>query len=467
MNLSHEAEKTHATYQDFLREYYPHCDNFFLPDFIDWFKEDSHIDAFEIKRAWKRHILRNKKEKKESAFNFYIHIPFCQNRCSYCLYYSRPISGRETDGYMDWLSGQFDFFGDTFKGEKFNNLYIGGGTPSILSNRQIERLLKSLFSRFSFKKNGERSFECNPSSISPAKLKILKKFGINRVSFGVQSLDKKVLALANRGYQKYASVKEAITCAKSKGFEVNADLMVGLKESGLEDIMKSFLKLANLRPDSITIYPYKPRGGQLEKYLEEDFDVYADANAREIESIYKIIKANEKQLGYQIYARDKFEFRPSAGMFLPRIGSRKPGDLYNFFYKKPSSLFSLGPKANSHIFNSMHCHHIERDGKYSKFEPGKKNFWAIKYNLKDEMRYFLLHKLAGSLGFSRIEFKKYFGSEFGDNFKKELSLLKKIKDVRIKKEFIFFPASRFKRFACAMMLFDRNIVTKTIKKTRK
>ena len=193
-------------------------------DLFEFFFPTEEYNSESIKSTWSQFI---KSKKKDDKTDIYIHIPFCFQKCSYCITGSRKLkNNNELNNYIDYLIKDFFYFKKTFSNVKFTNLYIGGGTPSILSEKLLSKLLSKLFFCFSFEENKERTCELNPINSSFNKLLLLKKNGFNRVSFGVQSFDQKVLNINNRGYQTNKSVKKAIVDTRKAGFEnINIDLI--------------------------------------------------------------------------------------------------------------------------------------------------------------------------------------------------------------------------------------------------
>src|SRR3989338_5592827 len=122
------------------------------------------------------------------------------------------------------------FYSQTFSGVRFDNLQLGGGTPSILSAGQMDRLFSMLFKSFSFHPDGERGMEFHPASLSEKKLQVLKKFNFNKVYIGIQTLTDEVLLKTNR-FQTAQMVKDAVAWTRKLGFSrgSNVDLIMGLE----------------------------------------------------------------------------------------------------------------------------------------------------------------------------------------------------------------------------------------------
>ncbi|NCO31311.1 radical SAM protein [bacterium] len=382
------------------------------------------------------------------------------------MYYSKPAVTEEIDNYLKKLIEEIHFFKKTFSNVEFSSLYIGGGTPSILTTRQINKLFSNLFNSFKFRNDGEKNFECNPESITLEKLKLLKKFGFNRVSFGVQNLDKKILIYANRNYQNYNLIKNAVKNAKFLGLEVNVDLMVGIKGDSVKSIVKSFIRLAKIKPDSITLYSFKPLEEYLKKYFNNNYYSFNYGLYKKAKKVRQILNSMKNKLNYRILI-EKFDIPTAAEPTFYFKGFKAHYTLdydYNFSvnYQRSSSLFGLGTRASSYIFKSLQYHDqaIGKEGK--NFNPKERSFWAMKFNLKDEMIYFILQRLSCILCFSQQEFRNFFNSGFKANFKDAISSLKKLGKIKFHGDLVFFPADPLERYTSALFFFNEGKVVKKI-----
>jgi len=462
------SEEKYILYKNFLKVYRPFYNVFYLADLIHWMRNDQvFLSAEQIKEKWEEQVRLIKEGKNSDVLNFYIHIPFCRSKCSYCKYYSNPLVDDKLKSYLNRLIKQMFYFRQTFSGAEFSSLYIGGGTPSVLTLSQLDKLLSNLFNCFRFKEGGEKTFESNPESITLEKLKLLKKFRFNRVSFGVQSLDKMVLSYANRDYQNYNLIKKVVKNAKLLGLEVNTDIMIGLRGESIKSIINSFIDLTRVQPNTITLYLFKPSEEYLKKYFNNDYDSFNSQLYKKAKIVYRILKLKAKTLNYFKNKRS-FEicnvadpiFRPKEykAPYKNRYGYTAP-----FTYPKPCSLFALGTRASAYIFNSLQYHDAAIGSEIADFNPNEKNYWSLGFDLRDEMRYFILQQLSSRLCFSRKEFENYFGSCFEDNFKPAINSLKELKKIKFNKDLVFLPSDPIERYTCALFFLDEKKAIKKIK----
>ena len=115
----------------------------------------------------------------------YLHVPFCAQKCAYCAFYSEPSSGELINRYVDALIREMEIVADELRPK---TIFFGGGTPSLLNLRQWEQILQAM-ERLNLLGAEEFTVECNPATVSADKAALLRDYGVNRISMGVQSLD--------------------------------------------------------------------------------------------------------------------------------------------------------------------------------------------------------------------------------------------------------------------------------------
>lgn len=187
--------------------------------------------------------------KMNKAKSLYIHIPFCESICDYCDFAKLQYFHNFADKYLDALEKELQSRVDTFE---LDTIYIGGGTPTSLDDIQFERLLK-MVEPYS-KDTVEYTVEANPESLSLSRIKLLKKYGVNRLSIGVESTDDKILKSINRKHT-FADVANAVKLARENGISnINLDLIIGLPNVSDKMLEKDILNILSLNPDHISCY---------------------------------------------------------------------------------------------------------------------------------------------------------------------------------------------------------------------
>jgi len=190
----------------------------------------------------------------EISAGLYVHIPFCESLCLYCDFYSKIGSTSEIERFLDWLAKEAALLGREYPGYRYDTVFLGGGTPSILEPGQIRRLFDSLHCAMIISDSAEITIECNPSSLSSELLETYKAIGINRISLGVQSFDDRHLRRLGRIHTS----EEALTAFETVrrcGFDnVSLDLIYGLPDQTLDQWASDLEKAIELDPEHISAY---------------------------------------------------------------------------------------------------------------------------------------------------------------------------------------------------------------------
>lgn len=193
----------------------------------------------------------------KDGYSLYIGIPFCPTTCAYCSFPSFPLQKNDslTENYLDALRKEIDFVSSHFGGRKLNSIYMGGGTPTTLQPEQMDRLLCKLEDSLDLSALSEFTVEAGrPDSITPEKLRVLRKHGINRISVNPQTMKQETLDLIGRRHTVTQTI-EAFRLARKEGFSnINMDLIVGLPEETIEDVRHTMEAVAELSPDCITVH---------------------------------------------------------------------------------------------------------------------------------------------------------------------------------------------------------------------
>ena len=190
----------------------------------------------------------------KNNFGIYIHIPFCMSKCSYCSFISKCASEEEIAKYFEYLNKQIMQEAYKFKDKKVTSIYFGGGTPSFVDSKYIVDVLDLIKSLFCIAETCEISIECNPCSITLEKLKDYKNAGINRISFGIQSLSDDILPILGRKH-KAKQALNAIRIAQDCGFDnISADLLIGIPNQTVEILKNDLRILINTGVKHISAY---------------------------------------------------------------------------------------------------------------------------------------------------------------------------------------------------------------------
>jgi oxygen-independent coproporphyrinogen-3 oxidase len=198
-----------------------------------------------------------------TPLSVYLHIPFCKHRCAYCDF--NTYAGQESliPDYVDALIREIEGVGESAKQRvsdlpnyqlPITTVFFGGGTPSLLTAPQFDSILRALRHTFALTADAEISIEANPGTTSPEKLDAIRKSGINRISFGVQSANSEELRMLERIHD-FFTVIQSVSDARKAGFDnLNLDLIYGLPEQTLESWKTTLARVINLHPEHISAY---------------------------------------------------------------------------------------------------------------------------------------------------------------------------------------------------------------------
>lgn len=196
-----------------------------------------------------QNIVNNKPET-ESA-GLYIHVPFCKSKCPYCDFYSTSIATL-IPAWLEAVKKEMRFYGDRFT--SFDTIYIGGGTPSLLTNEQVDDLLACLRQHFSFADDTEITLEANPDDLNLEKLTALRELGINRLSLGAQSFNDQELRFLKRRHTA-DQTREALGLLRQAGFtNLGVDLIYGLPGQTEAIWLQTLEEAVGFQPEHLSCY---------------------------------------------------------------------------------------------------------------------------------------------------------------------------------------------------------------------
>jgi len=173
--------------------------------------------------------------------SMYIHIPFCEHICYYCDFNKVFLEGQPVDEYVDRLLDEIEW-GTKNKTTSFPTIYIGGGTPTSLTATQLDKLLAGITERVSLADTKEFTIEANPGDLTEEKLAVIRNYGVNRVSMGVQSFDDRLLKKIGRKHSAQ-DVTETLHLLEAKGFSnVSIDLIYALPGQTLDNFRQTLMQ---------------------------------------------------------------------------------------------------------------------------------------------------------------------------------------------------------------------------------
>ena len=196
-------------------------------------------------------------EPAEVPLGLYLHIPFCRKRCKFCYFkVFTDKNSAEVERYLASLAREIELVSKlpVMGGRPFRFVYFGGGTPSFLSSRQLERLVDRLRANVSWDAAEEVTFECEPGTLSEAKVKTLREIGVTRLSLGVEHFDDEILRENGRAHES-PEIYKSWPWITAAGFNnTNIDLIAGMVGDTTEKWREAVRRTIELEPDSVTIY---------------------------------------------------------------------------------------------------------------------------------------------------------------------------------------------------------------------
>jgi oxygen-independent coproporphyrinogen-3 oxidase len=246
----------------------------------------------------------------------YVHIPFCARICPYCAFYKDLLDRSQTSRFCEALLRELELdesrrrTGDRHSLLRPSTIYFGGGTPTALNIAQLELLLRGFHERLELSQLVEWTIEANPGSVSARKAALLKKFGVNRISLGVQSWDDELLKLLGREHNA-PQAKESFRILRDAGFtNVNVDLMFGLPGQTIDQWRATLEKTIALEPEHVSTYclTYEEDTEFFLRHARGEFRQDSDIDAEFFEMKIGILEdAGYRHYEISNYARPGFE----------------------------------------------------------------------------------------------------------------------------------------------------------------
>jgi oxygen-independent coproporphyrinogen-3 oxidase len=317
---------------------------------------DEKIDL-SIKVAEKEKAILSGNDGKDKSL--YIGIPFCPTRCLYCSFTAYPIKKYEstTEPYLEALFKEMEYAKEYFAKSRLENIYIGGGTPTSLDEKSLEKLLYTIRTKFDFSYIKEFCVEAGrPDTINKEKLKLFKKYNVSRISVNPQTMNDKTLKLIGRRHS-VSDFLNAYHLARGEGFDnINIDLILGLPGETMEDVSYTFNEIEKLSPKSVTVHTLAIKRASR---LKEELSSYNFVRMKEMEDFLHIASSSMERLHLEPYYM--YRQKNMVGNF-ENVGYAEKGyeGVYNVqIMEEKQDILALGAGATTKYVN-LDTNRIER-----------------------------------------------------------------------------------------------------------
>ena len=278
--------------------------------------------------------IQNGIEASTELRHLYVHIPFCPKVCPYCSFYKEASDRNKTQAFLDSILLDLERRLRDVPGCRLETIFFGGGTPSALSVKQLDFLLSGLHQRLDLSGLREWTLEMNPATVSLEKAQMLREFGVNRISMGVQSWDPEILHRLGRVHSA-EQAERSFHILREAGFtNLNLDLIFGVPGQSTETWQRTLQKTVSLAPEHISAYclTFEEDTEFFRRFQRGDLTQDTEQDA----SFYELTMANLASAGYSQYEISNYA-RPGCEC------------LHNLAYWLGRNYLGLGPSAFSTI----------------------------------------------------------------------------------------------------------------------
>tara|TARA_B110000003_G_scaffold74881_1_gene76384 strand:+ start:924 stop:2054 length:1131 start_codon:yes stop_codon:yes gene_type:complete len=361
----------------------------------------------------------------------YLHIPFCKQACNYCdFHFSTSLKMKAS--FVDALVAEIELRKSVFDQQTINSIYFGGGTPSLLSEEDLNRIFETLFTSFRVSPLAEITLEANPDDLSPEKIQVLKKTPINRLSIGIQSFRDEDLRFMKRAHNAKEALSSIKSCKQAGFTNLSVDLIYGTPgmdtSAWLENLNIAFdLDIPHISSYALTVEPNTELHHQILHQKVSNVDENQSA------AQFELLTSQMKRNGYEQYEISNF---------------CKPGaySKHNSSYWKKDMYLGLGPSAHS-FYDNKRLWNVSNNTKYVKSLA--QNLLPLQeevLSLEDRYNEYVMTSLRTKWGCSIAEIETNFSSELAAYFRNEIELYVSTENVLVKKE-VYYLSEKGKLLA--------------------
>ena len=326
----------------------------------------------------------------------YIHIPFCKRRCIYCDFFS-TIQSEKKPTYIHALCQELEMRKNYLEGEEIETIYLGGGTPSQLTEEELNEIFTSLYNIYKVKEDAEITLEANPDDLTPEYVSMLRRLPINRISMGIQTFQEETLKLLHRRHTARQAIEAFQRCREAGFRNISIDLMYGLPGETLDTWKEDLQQAIALHPEHISAYHLIYEEGTALWKLRDEHQV-EEADEDLSVTLFKNLIDELKQAGYQHYEISNF--------CLPGLHSR-----HNSSYWTGKKYLGCGPSAHSFNGSSRQWNIASLDNYLKGIASGKPNYEIEELDLYTRYNDFVITSIRTCWGMSLSHLRSEYGEE--------------------------------------------------------
>lgn len=363
--------------------------------------------------------------------SLYLHIPFCDTVCYYCACNKIVTKNRDKAAvYLSYLKREIELQGQLFAGmNQVEQLHFGGGTPTYLSDEQMDGLMQHLRRWFVFAPDalGEYSIEVDPRTVTPERVQRLRQQGFNRISLGVQDFDDEVQKAVNR-IQPEAKTLAVIQAARDAGFRsVSIDLIYGLPKQNLTTMAQTLAKVIKAQPDRIALYHYAHMPHLFKPQRRIASHDMPDSSTKLDMLALCIARLNEA--GYVYIGMDHFA-RPDDDLAVAQRQGRLHRNFQGYSTQADLDLIACGVSAISAVGMTYSQNAKTLDSYYAQLDRGELPVVrGIRRTMDDAIRRTIIQMLMCNFELSMRSLEQAYPITFSTYFESEIVALRELADL--------------------------------------
>ena len=326
----------------------------------------------------------------------YIHTPFCKRRCIYCDFFSTTQSEKKP-AYVHALCQELDLRKNYLEGEDIETIYLGGGTPSQLSQKELEEIFSTLYNIYKVKDNAEITLEANPDDLTPEYVHMLRTLPINRISMGIQTFQEETLKLLHRRHTARQAIEAFQRCREADFQNISIDLMYGLPGETLDTWKENLQQAIALRPEHISAYHLIYEEGTALWKLREQHQI-EEADEDLSVTLFRTLIEELTHAGYEHYEISNF--------CLPELHSR-----HNSSYWTGKKYLGCGPSAHSFNGTSRQWNVPSLDKYIHAIQQGKLDYEIEELDIYTRYNDFVITTIRTHWGMSLSQLRSIYGEE--------------------------------------------------------